>query len=205
MKQYVDNKSSFRQFAVGDSVYLKLQPYIQTSLATRSSNKLSFRYFGPFKITDKIGSVAYKLALPDSSSIHPVFHVSQLKKAIAASHQVSTELPDPSIQLQVPLRVLDRRLHRQLDQVIPQVLIQWTNLPPQLSTWEDEEALRQDFPWAPAWGQAVSQEGEIVTSAGTAAEDHEDQVEEGAPLDDGPRDSKRASKPNKRYIWPDWA
>jgi hypothetical protein len=119
IQQYVDNKRSFCQFAVGDSVYLKLQPYIQTSLATRSSNKLSFRYFGPFKITDKIGSVAYRLALPDSSSIHPVFHVSQLKKVIAASHQVSTELPDPSIQLQVPLRVLDRRLHRQLDQVIP--------------------------------------------------------------------------------------
>lgn len=92
MKHFADNKRSFRQFAVGDSVYLKLQPYIQTSLAARSSNKLSFHYFGPFKITERIGSVAYRLALPESSSIHPEFHVSQLKKAISASHQVSTYL-----------------------------------------------------------------------------------------------------------------
>jgi len=64
MKPYANNKRSFRQFSVGASVYLKLQPYVQTSLATRSSTKLSFRYFCPFAITDKIRSVAYKLALP---------------------------------------------------------------------------------------------------------------------------------------------
>lgn len=46
---------------VGDPVYLKIQPYVQTSLAPRSSNKLSFKYFGPYTVISKIGSAAYKL------------------------------------------------------------------------------------------------------------------------------------------------
>ncbi|CAN6225874.1 unnamed protein product [Urochloa humidicola] len=80
MKVQADRKRSDRSFAVGESVWLKLQPYIQNSLATRSSYKLSFRYFGPFIIESKVGAVAYKLALPSYCRIHPVFHVSLLKK-----------------------------------------------------------------------------------------------------------------------------
>lgn len=97
MKVQADKKRSNHSFHVGDTVYLKIQPYVQTSLATRSSNKLSFRYFGPFKILDKVGDVAYRLQLPDDCRIHPVFHVSQLKKAIASNAVVSQELPDPDV------------------------------------------------------------------------------------------------------------
>ena len=97
MKIQADKKRSFRSFQIGDVVYVKIQPYVQTSLANRSSNKLSFRFFGPFIITEKIGEVAYKLQLPDDCSIHLVFHVSQLKKAVVMDHLVSTKLLDPSI------------------------------------------------------------------------------------------------------------
>jgi len=76
MKFQADKKRSFRSFNVGDSVYVKLQPYVQTSLANRSSNKLSFRFFGPFTVMAKIGDVAYQLQLPEDCLIHPVFHVS---------------------------------------------------------------------------------------------------------------------------------
>jgi len=79
MKRQADKGRSERVFSVGDKVVLKLQPYVQSSLLRRANHKLSFRFFGPFNILEKIGPVAYKLELPPSSSIHPVFHVSQLK------------------------------------------------------------------------------------------------------------------------------
>ena len=76
MKRQADKHRSERSFAVGDWVFLKVQPYVQSSLARRANQKLSFRFFGPYKILERIGAAAYKLALPSSSSIHHVFHVS---------------------------------------------------------------------------------------------------------------------------------
>jgi hypothetical protein len=79
MKRQADKGCSERVFAVGDHVYLKLQPYMQSSVAHYSNNKLSFKFFGQFRISARVGSVAYKLELPATALIHPVFHVSQLK------------------------------------------------------------------------------------------------------------------------------
>lgn len=77
-----------------------------SSLAPRSHHKLCFKYFGPFKIIEKIGFVAYKLQLSPSSSIHPIFHVSLLKPMPASSFTASSKLPEPSEALQVLERVL---------------------------------------------------------------------------------------------------
>ncbi|RLM78443.1 hypothetical protein C2845_PM12G21170 [Panicum miliaceum] len=86
MKNQADKNRSERVFHVGDKVYLKLQPYIQTSVQHHSNDKLSFKFFGPFEIMEKLGTVAYKLKLPPTSAIHPVFHVSQLKQAPGTGH-----------------------------------------------------------------------------------------------------------------------
>ena len=76
MKHQADKHRSEHIFSVGDLVYLKLQSYIQTSIAARGNQKLAFRFFGPFKILQRIGKVAYKLDLPSDAKIHPVVHVS---------------------------------------------------------------------------------------------------------------------------------
>lgn len=88
MKSQADSKRTDRVFAVGDWVFMKLQPYVQQSVMTRANQKLAFKFYGPFQILQRVGSVAYKLQLPATSLIHPVVHVSQLKKAVAASEVV---------------------------------------------------------------------------------------------------------------------
>jgi hypothetical protein len=71
MKSQANKGRSQHQPEVGDMVFIKLQPYIQSSLAP-SANKLSFKFFGPFLVLQRVGSVAYMLGLLASSSIHPV-------------------------------------------------------------------------------------------------------------------------------------
>lgn len=164
MKVSADKKRTFREFAVGDQVFLKLQPYIQNSVAVRSNQKLAFKYYGPYPVVARVGQVAYRLELPEGSRIHPVIHVSQLKKALGPSVQVQTKLPFSDPSTQVPFQVLQRRLRRKGTSTVTQVLVQWSGMPAALATWEDDEALRQHFPAAPAWGQADAQDGGIVSN-----------------------------------------
>nr|KYP34469.1 hypothetical protein KK1_044569 [Cajanus cajan] len=79
MKVQADKKRRNVEFQVGDMVLVKLQPYSQLSLALQKNQNLGMRYFGPFPIIEKIGTVAYKLKLPDTTRTHPIFHVSVLK------------------------------------------------------------------------------------------------------------------------------
>jgi hypothetical protein len=72
MKQQVDQHRSEREFEVGDWVFLRLQPYKQISLKKKKKdNKLAPKYYGPYKILQRIESMAYKLELPPYSHVHP--------------------------------------------------------------------------------------------------------------------------------------
>ncbi|CAD6340968.1 unnamed protein product [Miscanthus lutarioriparius] len=163
MKHQADKKRSEHVFQAGDFVYLRLQPYVQSSLASRSHHKLCFKYFGPFKVLSKIGAVAYKLELPSTSSIHPVFHVSLLKPASSSVPAVSARLPDPDNNMQVPERVLQSRLQQRGTHSVKQLLIKWSDLDDELATWEDTNAIMQRFTGAPAWGHASTQGGRDVS------------------------------------------
>ena len=114
MKQNADRLRFDRSFEVGDLVYLKLQPYRQTTVTLRRNFKLSAKYYGPFKVLQKIGPVAYKLELPSGSAIHPVFHVSQLNPS-TKEEPVQYSLPTLNEQEEVrvaPQAVLERRTKR---------------------------------------------------------------------------------------------
>lgn len=60
MKHQCNKKRIERSFEVGDWVYHKLQPYRQTSVAVRKSLKLYVKYYGPYKVVAKVGTVTYK-------------------------------------------------------------------------------------------------------------------------------------------------
>lgn len=79
MKHQADKKCSHVEFQLGGQVLLKLQPYRQSSVALQKYQKLGSCYFGSFSMLAKTGSVAYKLSLPSTAKLRPIFHVSQLK------------------------------------------------------------------------------------------------------------------------------
>lgn len=153
MKQFADRKRIPREFQVGTMVYLKIQPYRHTSLSIHRHFKLHSKYYGPFRILEKIGKCAYKLLLPDDCKLHPTFHVSQLKQHIGPEVVPHPYLPLVDDQGQIrlePEAVLERRLipRPQGDISIPVVqwLIKWINLPAEQATWEDAAFIQKVFP-----------------------------------------------------------
>jgi hypothetical protein len=173
MKLMADRKRIDCQFQVGDQVLLKLQPYTQSSVANRPYPKLAFKYFGPYKVLERVGAVAYRLELPDNALIHPVFHVSQLKPFISDHTPVFDSLPmttDLEAAAAVPEEILERRLVKKGNRAIPQVRISWSGLSSSSATWEDYHVLKQRFPTAPAWGHAGSSAGGDVTTQAVTRE-----------------------------------
>ena len=109
-------------------VYLKLQPHKQHSVEKRVVDKLSAKYYGPFEVIEKIGSVAYKLKLPTTAKIHPVFHVSLLKKKLGHSVVPHPHLPpviDPKNPRWYPTAVLERALVKRRGKAAARWLVQW--------------------------------------------------------------------------------
>jgi hypothetical protein len=122
-------------------------------------------HYGPYRVLEKVGEVAYKLDLPAAAQVHPVFHVSQLKPFIPNHTPVFSDLPcsvDFATHNLLPVAVLDRRLVKKGHRAVPQVLVQWSGLPEDSATWEDFYVVKQRFPDALAWGQATSPEGADV-------------------------------------------
>lgn len=95
LKDQADKARSEQQFTECDWVYLKLQPCVEASLAPHAYQKLVFKLFGPFQVVARIGAVAYKLKLPATTSIHPVFHISQLKTAVPVTQSIDVLPPVP--------------------------------------------------------------------------------------------------------------
>jgi hypothetical protein len=145
MKKLYDNKHKEDEFDEGEWVFLKLQPYRQISVYMRKNAKLSARYSGPFKIIQKVNPMAYKLDLPQESRIHPVFHISLLKRKLGGDKIVLSQLPTMNEEARMtpkPHHLLGTWQRNKRTEL----LIQWEGLQATHATWEDEEALKAQFP-----------------------------------------------------------
>lgn len=169
MKQFADQHRSFREFRVGDQVYLKLQPYAQSLVVNRPFPKLAFKFFGPFEILARVGPTAYKVQLAAGSLMHPVFHISQLKQHVPDHTPVFSTLPhipDLSVADTVPEAILDKRLVvKKGNAAHLQVFVRWSSLQATSSTWENYTVIKERYPHAPAWGQAGPEGGGNVVAA----------------------------------------
>ncbi|GJW95054.1 hypothetical protein Tco_0174726 [Tanacetum coccineum] len=115
-KSYVDNHRMLLEFQVRDRVLLKVSPW-KGMIRFGKWGKLSPRYVGPFHILEKVGTVAYKLELPQElSGIHDVIHVSNLKKCrMDEMLVVSLEEIQITDKLQFkeePLEIMDHEVKR---------------------------------------------------------------------------------------------
>jgi len=93
MKQEANKHRSERTLDIADLACVKLQPYRQHSMALRNNQKLGPKFFGPFLVVARVGTVAYRLQLPPSARIHPIFHMTLLKKHVGST-EVQGILPD---------------------------------------------------------------------------------------------------------------
>nr|KAJ0228165.1 hypothetical protein LSAT_V11C100046520 [Lactuca sativa] len=149
MKTDADKGRKDVSYEEGEWVYLKLQPYRQRSVTNRPFQKLAARFYGPFVIIKKIGAVAYHLQLPEDARIHPVFHVSQLKKAIgnqSAYPKLPTHLMEDMRLDWEPEALLGVRTKQEDTGRRTEVLIKWKGVPDFDSTWEDFTTIQGTFP-----------------------------------------------------------
>ncbi|KAL0541426.1 hypothetical protein IC582_021471 [Cucumis melo] len=149
-KSYAVVRRKDLEFEVGDKVFLKVAP-MRGVVRFERRGKLSPRFVGPFEILERIGPVAYRLALPPSlSTVHDVFHVSMLRKYVPdPSHVVDyepLEIDENLSYTEQPVEVLAREVKTLRNKEIPLVKVLWRNHRVEEATWEREDDMRSSYP-----------------------------------------------------------
>ncbi|GJV15323.1 putative reverse transcriptase domain-containing protein [Tanacetum coccineum] len=126
-KSYADLKRKPMEFQVGDRVMLKVSPW-KGVVRFGKQGKLNPRYVGPFKVLEKVGSVAYKLELPQElSRVHNTFHVSNLKKCYSdeplAVPLEGLHVDDKLRFVEEPVEIMDQEVKRLKQSRIPIVKV----------------------------------------------------------------------------------
>ena len=150
-KSYADVRRRPLEFEVGDHVFLKVMPK-RGVVRFEKREKLSPRFIRPFEILKRVGTVAYRLALPPSmSGVNEVFHVSMLRKYT----------PDPAYvvdwgQIEVdtdetfeegPVCIVDSRDQVFRRKTVRLVRVLWRHYGVEESTWEREDTMRATYPF----------------------------------------------------------
>ena len=130
-KAYADMKRKDIRYEVGEKVVLKVSPWKKVMIFGKKS-KLSPRFIGPYEVIEKVGQVAYCLALPSElEKIHNVFHLSMLRRYRSdPSHVVSSETIElrPNLTYEEePVEILAREVKELQNNPIPLVKVLWRN------------------------------------------------------------------------------
>ena len=148
-KSYVDMKKKDIRYEIGEKVFLKVSPWKKV-IRFGKKGKLSPRFIGPYEVIEKVGPVAYKLALPlNLEKIHNVFHVSMLRRYRSdPSHVVSLEtigLRQDLTYEEESIKILAHEVKELWNKKIPLVKVLWRNHKTEEATWESEETMQQQY------------------------------------------------------------
>ena len=149
-KSYADLKRKDIRFKIDNKVFLKVSPWKKV-MRFGKKGKLSPRFIGLYEVIEKVGPLAYRLALPQElEKIHSVFHVSMLRRYQSdLSHIVSTETielrPDLTYD-EEPVEFLSCEVKELRNKKIPLVKVLWRNHKTKEATWESEETMWQQYP-----------------------------------------------------------
>jgi hypothetical protein len=149
-KSYADNRRRELAFEEGSKVFLKISP---TKGVARfgKKGKLQPRFIGPFEILERVGPMAYRLALPPSiAGVHDVFHVSLLRKYVSdPTHVLEYEplqIKENLTYVEEPVRIIDRKEQQLRTKVIPLVKVLWRNHGVEEASWELESDMYEKYP-----------------------------------------------------------
>ncbi|WJX50794.1 hypothetical protein P8452_37049 [Trifolium repens] len=164
MKNFADKKRCDRSFAIGEWVFVKLRAHRQQTVVSRINQKLAARYFGPYPVVARVGAVAYRLKLPEESRVHPVFHVSLLKKAVGPYNEevaLPVDLDGDKGEDLEPDTVLAQRTIQIQGEEVRQVLVKWKGRISEEATWEDAVMMTSRFPNFSLEDKAIFSDGSM--------------------------------------------
>ena len=139
------------EFEVADHVFFKVMPKRRV-VRFGKRGKLSPSFIGPFEILERIGTVAYRLALPPNmSGVHEVFHVSMLRKYTPdPAHVVDwgqIEVDTGGTFEEGPVCIVDSRDQVLRRKTVRLVRVLWRHYGTEVSTWERENTMRATYPF----------------------------------------------------------
>ncbi|GJW96659.1 hypothetical protein Tco_0178467 [Tanacetum coccineum] len=160
-RSYADKRRKPLEFQVGDKVMLKVSPW-KGVICFGKRGKLNPHYIGPFKILAKVGTVAYRLELPEQlSRVHSTFHVSNLKKCLSdeplAIPLDEIHVDDKLNFIEEPIEIMDREVKCLKQSRIPIVKVRWNSRRGPEYTWEREDQMQKKYPHLFANPESASQ------------------------------------------------
>ncbi|GJZ11106.1 putative reverse transcriptase domain-containing protein [Tanacetum coccineum] len=132
-----------------DKVMLKVSPW-KGVIPFGKRGKLISRYIGPFKVLAKVGTVSYRLEIPQQlSKVHDTFHVSNLKKCLSDESLVilldEVQIDDKLHFVEEPIKIMDREVKRLNQSRIPFFKVQWNSRRGTKFTWEHEDQFQKKY------------------------------------------------------------